>query len=369
MNPRVPVGQRLTALRELEGATQTEVAKRLGVGQGMISKIEKGERPFPADLVDRASEAYGLPRAFFFVPPSILGASPPTFRKHSDARVADERRVARLYKEAARAFELASELSGYHESLLPAELADETPEAAAVRVRSLVGVGEREPIRNSARLLERLGFGVVMDLDRGDIAEDPKHAGISIPTLGASRPLVALAKPMRGEDQRLTLAHELGHHIWDRELARPLTSTRAPEERRAYEFAGALLMPREMIAERVTEDLNLVGFLPIKAEYGVGVDAIIMRAKSLGVLSPERVRSLFIQRSSRGWRNAEPVEVSQERPLLFGQAMERAVGLTQRAVEALTSLPASMVFQWMERAPEPEAVVDLTAWRARREGK
>lgn len=362
----VPNGQRLTALRELEGETQSATAARLGISQAMVSKIEKAERPLGLEVVVRACSEYHVPEGFFFVAPSVLDISYPTFRKHSAAKLADERRIVRRYKEASRSFAAASAASGYHELRLPPGLENADVEVAALRIREAVGVPASDPVPNVARLLERLGFGVIVDLDGEVAVDDPKHAGISIPANGIGRPLIALAKPMRGEDQRMTLAHELGHHIWDRSHSLPWTSTRSPEERRAYDFAGALLMPKAMVVKRVTENLNLVGYLPIKAEYGVGVDAIVMRAKKLGMISPERVRSLFIQLSARGWRRQEPVEVVRERPLLFGQSMERAVGLTGLAVEKLTALPAGMVFRWMERTPEPGSVVDLASWRIKR---
>lgn len=366
MRPTVPVGARLTALRELEGITQSSLAERLGVTQAMVSKIEKAERPLSLDLVDAACREYGVPPGFFYVAPTALDVSLPTFRKHSAAKASDERRIVRRYKEAARAFAAASQASGYHESKLPADLHDSDPETAAARIRELAGLDPKAPVPNMTRLLERLGFGVIADLDGDKLPDDPKHAGISIPTVETTRPLIALAKPMSGQDQRITLAHELGHHIWDRSLTRAWTSTRSPEERRTYDFASALLLPRQVIVDRVTETLNLHGYLPLKADYGIGVGAIIMRAKTLALISPERARSLFIQLSARGWRTTEPVDVAQERPLLFGQTIERAAGLTPRAVEHLTALPASTVFHWIDREPAPDTIIELTAWRRRR---
>jgi len=362
-------GHRFTALRELLGQTQGQLAERLGVAQPVVSMIEKASRPLSLELAEKAASEFSLPLAFFFVPPSTLDVAHPTFRKHSAARAADERRVVRLYREAARAFAAASETSGYHTQGLPDSLAESDPETAAVHVRAAAGVSSLAPILNMTRLLERLGFGVVTNLDPERPTDDPRHSGVSIPSVGSSRPLIALAKSMNGQDQRITLAHELGHHIWDRSFSQVWKSTRSPEERRAFDFAGALLIPRDVITSRVTETLNLVGYLPIKAEFGVGVDAIVMRAKKLGVISSDRARSLFIQLSARGWRKQEPVEVAQERPLLFGQSVERAVGLTQDAVEDFTALPAPIVFPWLGRDPEPEPVVDLAAWRASRAAK
>lgn len=163
---------------------------------------------------------------------------------------------------------------------------------------------------------------------------------------------------------RFTLGHETAHHIWDQGLTSPSQSTRSAEERRAHAFAGALLLPLPVLKERITPTLNLNGYLPIKAEYGISVGAIIMAAKRAKILTPERARSLQIQLSSRGWRSEEPVQVAPEQPLLFRQALEKITGGSTSSMEALTGLPV----EWFERwtgstflAPP----VDLASWRRR----
>ncbi|MDK6646209.1 ImmA/IrrE family metallo-endopeptidase, partial [Actinotignum timonense] len=77
---------------------------------------------------------------------------------------------------------------------------------------------------------------------------------------------------------------------------------RSVEERRAFAFAGALLLPEEMMIREVDEGTTLNQFLRIKARYGVSVGAIVVRAERLGLISSMRSRSLHIQLNSRGWR-------------------------------------------------------------------
>lgn len=363
-------GQRLLALRELEGLTQTELARSLGVSQPSLSKMEKAARPLTQELVERAEARFHLPRSFFEVPPSLLDVSVPTFRKSSAAKATDERRIVRKYREAARVFAAASEASGYIESKLPANLGhNDDVEAVAHHVRNLAGLSAEAAVTNVTRLVEKLGFGVVSHLDHADQDdEESTHSGISIPSTHSTRPLIALPAPLPGAVMRFTLAHELAHHIWDSGSIQRNISTRSPQERRAHDFAGALLLPRTVIANRVTESLHLTGYLPIKADFGVSVGAIIMRAKRLGVIGKDRARSLQIQLSARGWRRAEPVEVTVERPLLLGQAIDRSTTFTISGIERFSALPAALVCQWLERAvPEQDPVVDLQRWRRNRE--
>jgi len=160
--------------------------------------------------------------------------------------------------------------------------------------------------------------------------------------------------------------HEAHHLIADRNLAGPITSTRSPEEQRAFHFAGAFLLPERVVRRRVSESLNLHGYLPIKADYGISVGAITRRALDLGMISSHRYRSLSIQLSSAGWRTNEPVDVADEKPLLLGQALRKAFGnqAVARASHVVGSDP-EWILRWIhdgdaETPPCPTNVIDIS---------
>jgi hypothetical protein len=206
-------------------------------------------------------------------------------------------------------------------------------------------------------LIERRGVGVITHLDNSEaeVALDG-HFGISRPAGLNDRPIVATVGPLPGAVQRLTLGHELGHILFDKGLNRALKSTRAPEEQRAYRFAGALLLPERVARKRITSTLSLHGYLRIKADYGISVSAIIRRGLELGLLSDERYRSLSIQLSSQGWRNDEPVEVARENPQLFSQTLRRAVGSDWKvAVDEYGQDPANLS-RWL---PDTETTLSV----------
>jgi Zn-dependent peptidase ImmA (M78 family) len=84
-------------------------------------------------------------------------------------------------------------------------------------------------------------------------------------------------------------------------------------EEEANEFAAALLMPSDDIrpafsGRRIT--LSLLASL--KPEWRVAMQALLMRAKSLGFLDGNQNRYLWQQISSRGWRLREPPELDFE---------------------------------------------------------
>ena len=58
-------GKRLSELRHKNGYTQNMIAEYLGVDQSYISKCEKGERQFSADIIEKAAELFGCTVDYF----------------------------------------------------------------------------------------------------------------------------------------------------------------------------------------------------------------------------------------------------------------------------------------------------------------
>lgn len=337
-------GARLLALRHMERLTQTDLAIELGVSQAFVSHVEKGLKALPWEVATTAAAQYGLPLEFFTAPPSLTDAGFATFRKSSRATVQDENEVVATFGEAARLFQHASEASGYH-ALGLEDAREDDVEATAQSVRGILGLGDDAAILNATRSVERLGVGVVHDLT--PVPEDRHdHAGLSRPNPFVDRPLIATLGPLPGAVARMTVLHELAHLIFDRDRTTAIRGTRALEEKRAFRFAGAMLLPAHIVRRRVTESLTLHGYLPLKAEYGISVGAIIVRAAELGVISRERKRTLMIQMSSNGWRRQEPVPVAHEQAILLRQATVRGVGTTVRSVAHTLGIRFTDVARW-----------------------
>ncbi|MDR2381414.1 MAG: ImmA/IrrE family metallo-endopeptidase [Bifidobacteriaceae bacterium] len=266
-------------------------------------------------------------------------------------------------------FARVSEESGYRESLLPdpGEFDGDTV-LAAEAVRQVGGISADGPVPNVTRLMERLGVGVLAPLEPG-VADEKDHVSMSRPADAKERPLVAMVAACPGDRARLSLAHELGHLIFDRSRAKPIPSTRSPEEKRAYDFASALLVPDAVMRQTVSEALTLHGYLPLKAKYGVSVAALILRARRLGLISEDRARSLHIQRSSQGWRRNEPVPVKNEKTTLLEQCYARAFpGRNNVQVSEATGIMVSLLDDWLPATAVTAVVSSLAEWRARRGG-
>lgn len=344
-------GARLETLRHIHGLTQRELGSRIGVTQSQLSRLERGDATLSAELAAVVSSSFSEPLEFFRVTPSLATAGPTAFRRKSSMRAAERDRVTALYREASRAFATVSDRSGYHEFTADFDGRFDDPESAAAAVRDEAGLSGDQPVRNVTRLMERLGVGVVADLDaRPDGGVASEVSGITAPSLHNHRPLVATLSIGRGDVQRLTLAHELGHLILDRNAPTVSCSTRSPQEQAAFAFGRALLVPPSVVRNQVRESSTLKQLLGLKSEFGISVSAIVYYANRLGVISDARARTLQIQIASRGWRDQEPVGVVPERPMLFKQALTKVYPAGPFAASHALGIEPSRLRQWLGAA-------------------
>ena len=70
----------------------------------------------------------------------------------------------------------------------------------------------------------------------------------------------------------------------------------------------------------------------LKVRWGVSLQALIRRARTLECLTPSQYRSLSAQLGARGWRTQEPIAVPVERPRALRQLAELLYGRPIRAV-------------------------------------
>lgn len=354
-------GQRLALLCDLKRMTRSSLAQEMGVSQGFISQLVSGATPLPESFVTRAEAGYLVPRRFFeslSVPGQHAAL---TFRKRPDTSVREAKRITALFAEASRFWHMASTDSGYREVDLPDPDAHEwDPELCAETLRGSEGLAEDQPILNITRFLERHGIAVITELDPTN-GGSRDHSGISRPSALSTRPLIATITSMPGGAARMALAHEAGHLIFDKDRSSPIPGTRSMEENRAYRFAGALLIPERELRKHVDEKLPLRGYLPLKAQFGITVQALVRRAEMVGVISKDRARSLSIQMSSQGWRQAEPGKVANEIPTLLKQAVNQAwPHLTLTTASEQTGVDPVLIAQWIDDSSSLATGTDAT---------
>jgi Zn-dependent peptidase ImmA (M78 family) len=117
-------------------------------------------------------------------------------------------------------------------------------------------------------------------------------------------PFLAVNRDFPDDRMRFTAAHELGHLLCG-----------FPEgegaESLCHAFAGAFLLPREVLDRTLLagrRKLSLWEIRDIKETYGVSLQAIAYRARSLGLLTARQFRNFRATFRANGWLVTEPVE-------------------------------------------------------------
>ncbi|MEU5903786.1 ImmA/IrrE family metallo-endopeptidase [Micromonospora sp. NPDC047467] len=210
---------------------------------------------------------------------------------------------------------------------------------------------EIEKIAESVRKQWNLPPGpvddVVLELERHGIVTTRFNVGhaqidaFSVPF--ADRPIVVLGADKNLRDRsRFDAAHELGHLVMHSEHQ---AGSKAIETQ-AHQFAAAFLMPAGQIRDQLPARADWPELMRLKAYWQVSIAALLMRARTLGVMTePAYVQAMKIM-STRGWRQNEPGVLGEpERPVLLPRALE---------VAASVGIPLSLLAQ---RAGLPEADV------------
>lgn len=290
---------RLRAYRDIEGISQDELGKLLGLSAQMVSAIESGRRSFNGSLavLGYTEDRFSLPNM-----------SEPLHRQRASTGAAAQKRAKELLRLAGEIF---AELQRVTRNAPRWSLERHTGitsygdvEDYAVEVRCMLGLEESGPIRNLTVNVERAGVCVIpIDL--------PGVDGISA-WIG-DLPVIGLSPRVTGDRFRLSIAHELGHLLMHSQRT-DLT------EGEANRFTGALLFPLAEFDAAMPDRPQLRDFVSLKSSWGVSVTALVYRARELDYLDDSRYRALQIQMSK--WRKAEPGSFEPVYGSLLGRLVE-----------------------------------------------
>ena len=303
--------------RESRGVTQTELAHRIGVKQGTISKYEAGLLEPPDDFTKELSSALGYTPDLFFQTGRPYGMPPFHYRRRKKlgakalSKIIAEMNIRRIH--------LSILLRSYD-----AETSNNIPEidrdeyrgghgrdfsvedvARHLRERWLVPNG---PIENVTDLIEENGGYVIPCNFESGLIDAVSQRIDGMPVLF----FINMNAP--ADRTRYTLCHELGHMVLH-------TTTVLDDEEMEVEadrFAGAFLVPaNELRSQLHCFDLRQV--VNLKRHWKVSMAAITMRAFHLGIITPYQRKVFFIQMGKLGYRNSEPYEPPKEYPKRLGR--------------------------------------------------
>ena len=334
----------LTLARDARGLTQSELASRLNVGQGTLSKYETGVNDPPDDFVRALARVLKYPFEFFYQPGQPFGFPPFHYRKRKKmsakalGRIVAEMNIRRMHiKKLAQSFDLRAN------RFIPEIDRDE-----------FQGVSKRPPeiedIARSVRESWMLPRGPVASMV--DIVED--NGGIVVPCDFETDLLDAMSQRIDGmpvlffvnvnapsDRVRWTLAHELGHMV----LHTTMFKDDDDMEDEADRFAGSFLLPADEMKVQLRR-FDLRHLANMKGYWKVSMQAIAYRASRLQLITPHQSKMFWIEMSKLGYRKREPNEPPKEAPKLLRQMVEfhrKRLGYSQADLGRLLCLEVDEV--------------------------
>ena len=326
-------GDRLLEAREARGYSLQQVADHLGITRQAVSLYERSMRHPRPDYFQKLVEYLRVPPHYFSRPPLAAVSSPRYYRSLASAtkkaRDAAEQKAKWLR-------EVVHYLSD-HVELAPASLppcalpsdpnriSNDAVEDSAIGLRRFWNLGDGV-ISNVVHLLENKGIVVA----RFPLESDKLDA-FSFVEDDTARPYIILAADKNNcFRSRHDAAHELGHLLLHRNV--PAQALRDPPsfdnmESQAHRFASAFLLPaRTFGKEWITSDIN--SLRNIKLKWKSAIQAMIMRAADLGMISDSQKESLQIAIRRNHWRRREPFDddVEPEQPLFWARACMMIIG-------------------------------------------
>lgn len=295
-------GIRVREVRELRGLTQAQLAERLAlhgvvVDRSAIAHIEAGRIRAKNELREAIALATGFPDSFFEDEEDIdFPEGTLLFRARSDLT---SRQEAEAREWGKLIFKRVTWLSGrvrVPPVTLP-RLTGLTPEEAATHARAALGLSPDRPIPHLLNAIERAGVLVI-----AIPVHLTKRDAYSVWAGDPLRPVVVLMDGAPGDRLRFSAAHELGHLVMH--AARPQRVRSIEVE--AGRFAEELLMPARGIEQDLQPPITLTKLVPLKPRWGVSIQTLVRRARSLGVINANQYHYLFQQIGRQGWRLKEP---------------------------------------------------------------
>ncbi len=300
------IGQKLKVARAAAGLSLRDLSARIGgrVTAQAIGKYERNEDMPSSGVLIALARALGVSEDYL-LSASELALEGAEFRKKAGSSAREEAALE------ARAIHFMERYLAIEDLLNLRSVEWEKPwsapypvkelrdaEDAARSVREEWGLGN-DPIPNLAELLEERGIKI-LSLDLDDI--DGLAAKVRRKDREAAR-VIVIKKSTWSERKRFNLAHELGHMVID-------PAQGLDEEKAAHRFAGAFLIPADVLRSEVgakRSSISLGELVALKQRFGVSIQAIAYRCKDLGILNQAAFARLFKIFAQRGWR-APPYE-------------------------------------------------------------
>jgi len=287
--------KRLKSARTLAGLSQDELVKRIEglVSKNAIAKYERGEMMADGSVLMGLSKALGLSTDYFFRPFTV-GIENIEFRKKSKLAAKREAAIRELvtdkverYLEVEQFLGIRSEFTNPIANRIISTGEDVEEAVNYLLKRWQLGYNA---LPNVINLLEDLEIKVI-EIDAPDEFDGfsgwanagPKNPEEMVKPKGVY-PVIVVNVHYTIERKRLTALHELAHLLLN---FSPGLSHR-DIERLCYRFAAAMLVPEKTMRQELgnhRSHLSIPELIAIKETYGISIQALVQRAKDLGIIT------------------------------------------------------------------------------------
>lgn len=316
----------LKLARESRYITQEELSSMLGVEQGTLSKIEKDILAIDDKLVQKISKVLDFPADFFYQDKKVMTVEGHYRRKVSTPVKKMKQYVAQMTIAEWHFLKLMDEIE-LPETRLPSWDIEEdgSPAMCAKHLRDFWKLPKGR-VTNLTKLIEDNGI-VIFPLELGEMSGFSTYINGNIPVIYVNNNL----SPDR---YRLTIAHELGHIIFH--FGNKVSQERDLEGE-AYQFAIELLVPESNIRPYFTK-VSIDKLADLKSYWYVSMQAMLRYANTLGMVTQNQYKYLWIQMGSLGYRRNEPVLIPVEEAGLISEIVNAYVSDLGYSKEELASV-------------------------------
>jgi len=318
----VNFSERLKSARIMKGYSLQDLADKLEneVSKQALNKYEQGLMKPDTELLLLICNALDV-RPDYFDRETVVKLENIEFRKLKKLSSKESARI----KESAidildRYFELEDILGideRFSNPIADIEIkAYDDVERAVKKIREKWKLGE-DPLQNVIELLEDNNIKVI------EIESGPEFVGLSS-WEGIKNPVVVVNSTLVLDRKRFTVLHELGHILLN-------VAHLAEKEREhfCHFFAGAMLIPKASLLKELGESrsrISLQELVYLKKQFGASIQAIVIRAKNLGIISESYYKSFMTFFSMKGFKKKEPGEYTgYEKSNRFKQLLHRAI--------------------------------------------
>lgn len=328
--------ERFKSARLMNGFSLQDLADALDnkLSRQALHRYEKGEVIPDAEKINMLSKALEVSPDYFFRTTKVE-LSDIEYRKLSkmpqkDAAIINEKTKEYLsrYLELEEILGLSNDFEHPLKDFpIVTEYKQVNEAANLLRKRWELGKG---PIFNIVELLEDKNIKVV----KLDVAED--FDGLQT-FVNGNIPVVAynVRKANKPDRIRFTLLHEVAHL-----LLKFGDITEKEKETLCHQFSGAMLLPEETIKGELgahRSKLSILELGNIKKQYGISMQAIVMRARACGIINDNYTKQFFFFMKQMSWRVDEPTdyqgaeESNRFEQLLFRALVEEQISMSKAA--------------------------------------